>query len=211
MNNTKHLDRKYKAILVDFDGVLRQWPDSDISIESKYGLLPGSIREAAFEPFLLNQAIRGTITDEKWRAQIADNLQKAQPDSDVASAIKEWSAGTGKINAEVLSLLTSCKPNSEILLLTNATSRLSEDLEISGLDNWFSEVLNSSDLGSVKPEPEIFQAAVEACNCKLDEIVYIDDSQPNTQAATNAGIFSHHYTDLNSCKQFLSKIGLPGE
>ena len=200
----------FSALLVDFDGVIRQWPSTDTSIETKHGLDIGSIRSAAFNPELLDPAIRGIINDEKWRTTVADYLQSQQPNSDATSAINEWSAGSGEIDADVLELLSACKSRTEILLLTNATSRLSEDLAVLGLDNWFTKVLNSSDLGIIKPEPEIFKTAIMACDCSIDEIVYIDDSLSNTIAAANAGILTHRYTSLNSCKQFLSDIGLLG-
>lgn len=99
----------------------------------------------------------------------------------------------------------------KIVLLTNATSRLNEDLEILGLDSWFTDVINSSQTGSIKSEPEIYRTAIRACGCTVEEIVYIDDSQENTLAASQMGILSHHYTGVAECKQYLAKLGLFGD
>lgn len=210
VSNEKRQDSRYKAILVDFDGVLRQWNASDNIIESKYGLTQGSIQNSAFDKELLDQAIRGIITDRRWRSLIAENLQASQPASDAFSAIEEWSSSAGEINAELLSLLSCCKSQTEILLLTNATSRLNEDLAALGLGNWFTGVINSSETGIVKPEPEIYEAAINACNCAVGNIVYIDDSLENTLAASRVGILSHHYAGVAGCKQFLEEIDLLG-
>ena len=200
---------RYKAILVDFDGVLRQWSSLDSGIEKKYGLSFGSIRKVAFQSNVLDKAIRGLITDEQWRQDIIDILQEDQPGLNVPSAITEWSASCGEIDRELLALLSACKPITEILLLTNATSRLDQDLAALGLDNWFSKVINSSDVGSVKPEQGIFQTAKQACSCPASEIVYIDDSLENIMAGVEAGMLTHHYSSFDSCKVFLSEVGLP--
>ena len=196
--------------MVDFDGVLRLWPGSNSEIEKKYGLSSGSIHKVAFQSVVLDQAIRGLITDEQWRQNIIDILQETQPAADVPSAITEWSASHGEIDKNLLALLSACKPIAEILLLTNATSRLDEDLAVLELDNWFSKVINSSEVGSVKPELEIFQTAIQACSCPVSEIVYIDDSLGNITAGAETGLSTHHYTSFDRCKVFLSEIGLPG-
>lgn len=211
MNHGPLREHMVKAILVDFDGVLRKWPDSDNLIENSYGLIPGSIREAAFRNDLLDPAIRGLITDKQWRVNIVAVLQATQPDSDVESAINEWSASPGEVDEELLSLLSACKLSTEIMLFTNATSRLNNDLAVLGLDNWFSQVLNSSEMGSVKPEPGMYQAAIESCKCSANEIVYIDDSLQNITEANKEGITSHHYTSIEGCKQFLLDVGLLNE
>jgi len=211
VETAKLQNNKFRAILVDFDGVLRQWPTSDILIEKKYGLPQNSIRLTAFDTELLDQAIRGKIKDEEWRLKIAENLQVSQPDSDAQSAINEWSSYSGEVNAELLGVLASLRSKIKILLVTNATSRLSEDLAILGLDNWFTEVINSSDVGSIKPEQEIYRIAIQACDCSTAEILYIDDSSTNISVARKIGILSHRYTDLEDCKRFLSEIGLSSD
>ena len=210
LKRVKHQKERYRAILVDFDGVLRRWPDSDSEIKKKYGLGSGSIRKMAFQPVVLDKAIRGLITDEQWRQNITDILQQAHPAMDVPSAITEWSESHGEVNVDLLALLSACKSNTEILLLTNATSRLNQDLAALELDNWFTKIINSSEVGSVKPESEIYKKAIQACSCPVSEIVYIDDSLGNATVGAEAGMLTHHYTNFDSCKLFLSEIGLPG-
>ncbi|MFK8069120.1 MAG: HAD family hydrolase [Gammaproteobacteria bacterium] len=196
------------AIFVDLDGVLRHWPTTDSTVELNYNLPLDSIQKIAFEPTLLNLAIRGIITDDDWRSQIVNKLLAEHPTSKAELAITEWSDSPGVIDTKLLNLLSICNSKNGISLVTNATSRLDKDLEALGLIKRFRAVVNSSDVGFIKPEPEIFQYAIQTCTCPANEILFIDDSIENVEAASNAGMMSHRYTGFAECKDYLSKVGM---
>src|SRR5450432_2360682 len=99
---------QYDTILVDLDGVIRVWPESDESIEAAYNLPIDAIRNTAFSPELLNLAITGEITDEEWRARIAEQLRGEFPGTDAQGALTQWSSQTGDVDQGVLSLLRKC-------------------------------------------------------------------------------------------------------
>lgn len=47
----------------------------------------------------------------------------------------------------------------------------------------YSALIDSSEVGSIKPEEEIYQVAAEKTNCHPDEILLVDDSRSNVMAA----------------------------
>jgi hypothetical protein len=61
----------FRALLIDFDGVIRRWPASEANLETRYGLPAGAIRSVAFAPALLLPAITGEVSDESWRAGVS--------------------------------------------------------------------------------------------------------------------------------------------
>lgn len=66
-----------RAILTDFDGVLRHFPkERDAAIEYEFHLPPGILSKTAFQTGLLYSAVTGQITDEQWRSSIVDSLSK---------------------------------------------------------------------------------------------------------------------------------------
>jgi hypothetical protein len=80
-----------RALLCDFDGVLRPWPVSDAErIEADFNLPLGALAEAAFAPGLLFEATTGAISDEEWRERIADVLV-AQHGDGARAAVAAWS------------------------------------------------------------------------------------------------------------------------
>jgi FMN phosphatase YigB (HAD superfamily)/DNA-binding XRE family transcriptional regulator len=51
----------------------------------------------------------------------------------------------------------------------------------------FDVIIDSSEVGTIKPEPEIFEIATQKAGCKPEEILLIDDSRANLIAAERNG------------------------
>jgi len=94
------------------------------------------------------------------------------------------------------------------VLLTNATSRLGEDLRSLGLHRRFAAVVNSSDVGVAKPAAEIFRMALERAGATADRALFIDDTPANVQAARALGIRSHRFTAHAAMSTFLRHAGV---
>ena len=144
-----------KCVFFDFDGVLRSWDYEANTMEEEYGFPHGGMWEVAFTPENVVPAIRGEITDEQWRSNVAQMLTEKFPDSDVSGAMDAWQKHYGVLVPEVLEIITECKAKVPIAMLSNATSRLNYDLEKLGIADLFDFVFNASEIGSIKPEPDI--------------------------------------------------------
>lgn len=51
----------------------------------------------------------------------------------------------------------------------------------------FDAIIDSSEVGSVKPEKRIYEVAIQRAGVKPEEILFIDDSRPNLMAAERFG------------------------
>ncbi len=200
--------RNYKAVLIDLDGVLRLWPSTYDSLERSFGLPPHSISKVAFDSKLLYSVISGEISDEEWRVRVEKALKAAYSGANVGGAIAAWSSPIGEVNRPVLDLIVQVRKNLKVVLVTNATSRLAKDLNELGLKEYFDVVINSSEIGHVKPSKEIFVAAVAAGSARVDEALFVDDSIPNIKAATELGITTHHFTGSDALSKFLREMGI---
>ena len=204
------MEARFDTILVDFDGVLRHWPATDRGIEERRGLPLGSIRAEAFSPGRLGDAIRGRVTDAAWRHGVAEALERSHPGADAVGAVEAWSRSPGTVDADALALLRRYEPPGGIVLFTNATSRLDDDLEALGVRGAFRAVVNSSEVGSAKPEPEMFRAGIRACGGDPDRILYVDDALENVESGRAMGIASHRHRPDRSLERFLLESGLTG-
>jgi len=193
-----------QALLTDLDGVIRRWdPAIEQRAEQATGLPAGALRQAAFAPDLLHGAITGQITDELWRTQVAERLQTLFPTVDAAQAVALWSASAGAVDGAVLELVRACRQKVPVILVTNATSRLPQDLQRLGLSEEFDHIINSSVVGYCKPHPAIFQTALATVGVAAPDAVFVDDGAGNVAAASQLGLIGHFYQDLDGLKAAL--------
>jgi putative hydrolase of the HAD superfamily len=193
-----------RALLVDFDGVLRIWP----RLGEDLGIPEPEIQRAAFAPALLREAVTGALSDEAWRDRIASVLSVKYGDRLARAAVARWSLPCGVIVPEIAALLRRIAPNVRVVLATNATSRLPRDLQALGLSGLFDSLANSSEIGHAKPDMEFFQAALSLAGISARKALFVDDAAENVAAASALGIAAHHFKSAGLMEQFLREQGV---
>ncbi len=68
----------------------------------------------------------------------------------------EWSVRIGDIDHDVRLLIEGLKPTYRVALLSNATSRLEDDLRAHHINGLFDVVFNTSSIGVAKPSLSVF-------------------------------------------------------
>lgn len=116
----------FDAVLCDFDGVVHVWdPDGMTALDRAWGLAEGTLAGAAFEGGLLRAAVTGRLSDEEWRSRIADELTPVCGSAERArDLVAAWTALTGRVDPDVMELLTEVRRTVPVVLLSNATTRL---------------------------------------------------------------------------------------
>lgn len=198
----------HPALLIDFDGVLRHWPAFEAPIERQHGLPPGSLRRTALDPQLLAALVDGRLADADWRSEVATRLQRAFPAAAVEAAVRQWSAFSGELNQTLWHMLQTRHAHWRLVLVSNASSRLPQDLAALGLADAFDAVVNSSAIGVTKPQPAFFHEALRRAGSSPAAAVFIDDTEENVQAAAALGLRSHHYRDPDGAVAFLRDNGV---
>jgi putative hydrolase of the HAD superfamily len=72
----------------------------------------------------------------------------------------------------------------------------------------FDALVMSCEVGAVKPEPRIFQLALERAGCAPDEAAFFDDLPEFVEAANALGIRGHLFTDAATFDTQLKALGL---
>lgn len=175
--------RPIRAILIDLDGVVRSWDGVRATWPRDLAVSLDALHSVAFAPDLLPEAITGRITDEEWRAEVARRLRPRYAAAAVDAALAAWSEPAGEVDHDVLALVASWRHHVPVGLITNATSRLPDDLATLGLTESFDVIVNSSAIGVVKPDAGIFRYALEQLDALPDEAIFIDDTAGHIAAA----------------------------
>ncbi|MCH8230837.1 MAG: HAD-IA family hydrolase [Chloroflexi bacterium] len=197
-----------KCVFFDFDGVLRNWEYDQESLDAVFGIPIDVFREVAFAPENVVPAVRGEITDEEWRANVGRILKTRFPGRDVEGALEFWSGRTGELAIEVLEIVRECKSKLPVALMTNATSKLNQDLESLGIANLFDHVINASEVGSVKPESEIYLYALKLVGIEPHEAFFTDDMPENVEMAAQLGYVGHVFETPEGLRTALTKAGV---
>ncbi|ALG08841.1 HAD-IA family hydrolase [Kibdelosporangium phytohabitans] len=190
-----------RALLIDFDGVLRHRdPEIAARCERQAGLPAGSLLATAFRPELLTAAATGEITQREWQDRIAHALTERFPGADVTAAVAECFGHVGYIDEEVLAIVDAVRPHATVCLISNATDRLHRDLAALGIADRFEHAVASADLGVTKPDPRVFAALARLAGAPAKRCLMVDDTPANTEAARRAGMTGHTFTSAANLK-----------
>lgn len=192
-----------EVLIIDLDGVVRQWDRSvATAAECRHDLPLGSIENEAFAGAAFLDAITGTISDIEWRRRITESLISRFGPS-AGQAVSEWSSAIGAVNVEVLEVTRLQRTRMRVALFSNATSRLPDDLKSLALDTEFDAVFNSSELHLAKPSSESFLAVADTLDCRPEDCLFVDDTLRHVVAASDLGMTSHHFVSVPGLVGFL--------
>jgi len=74
--------------------------------------------------------------------------------------------------------------------------------------NLFTRNCNSHDVGYVKPDPRVFQKAIEWSGKNPEDLIFVDDKESNISAATAEGISGVHFTTPEKLIDDLKALGV---
>jgi FMN phosphatase YigB (HAD superfamily) len=113
------------------------------------------------------------------------------------------------IDNDLIDLIEGLKVNYKVALLANFVFEwLDEILRFHDLYRVFDEVVISSLYKARKPEPEIYQKALDLLNVNPTEALLIDDKQSYVDGAQLCGMSALLYTTMPNLRQDLYKEGV---
>jgi FMN phosphatase YigB (HAD superfamily) len=197
------------VLLLDLDGVLRVWdPQLNRSVETTYGLPEGALTAAAAASDRLDLALTGAMDDRSWRDSLAEDIVRAHGE-ECRDAVEAWMMPAGSVDTDVLEVVRRARSSMRVMVLTNATTRLADDLDVLGLTDEVDGAVSSADLGLAKPDPDVFSRMALRHRLMFSEIAYVDPSATNIAVAEILGIRSHHYADAEGLGEFVDGLVQP--
>lgn len=168
--------------VLDLDGVLRLWPaNSEVeALETRHGLPRRTFATLALDQQLLTLVTTGRLSKAEWRSLVASQVGK--------DATDEWFNRPTTIDATVLAEVDALRANgTRVVLFSNGTDELDDELERLDLLVHFDRVYNSAALGWCKPAPQAFAAVCKLEQCKPASLWLVDDRIENIRAAVASG------------------------
>lgn len=116
---------------------------------------------------------------------------------------------SAEIDYDVIEIIKALKKNYKIAIISNSPSRLiREILADHDLERYFDEIVVSSEVGFIKPSPDIFNFTLNKLSITPHEAIFIDDNKQNTDAAEKIGIKGIQFISAPQLKNDLASEGL---
>jgi putative hydrolase of the HAD superfamily len=74
------------------------------------------------------------------------------------------------------------------------------------IDALFDPVVISGEVGMRKPNPDIFHHTLELLDIPPDEVVFVDDAEPNIEGAARVGLHTVHHTGARATRAALTHL-----
>lgn len=94
-----------------------------------------------------------------------------------------------------IEILTYLKPSYKLHIITNGFSEIQNaKIEKSGIKPFFTELITSDEVGFKKPNPKVFEYALNKANAKRQESIMIGDSlEADIEGAVHVGLQAIHF------------------
>ena len=194
-----------KAVFFDLGGVIvrTEFQAPRQQLAERLGMEYEDLSKIVFDSESGVRASMGEITSVDHWALVLQRLRR--PASELALIRDEFFAGD-IVDRTLVDYIRSLRGNYKTGLISNAWSDLRDFVVREKFDDAFDKMIISAEVGAVKPEPKIFQIALEQFGVKPKEAVFVDDFYVNIEGCEKVGIKGIHFKDAESTLKQLKEL-----
>lgn len=191
------------CVIFDLDGVIRHYDSAFVSgVEARFGLDPGTLNQAAYEPALLERLTTGKLSRKAWVREIGERTGHSE-------AATAWGEQPFEIDREAIALSDELRGLGLLTaVLTNGTDTVAAELEGRDVTGHFDAIFNSATIGWAKPDPRAFLAVTDALDVPPAECLFTDDSPSKLTGASLLGMATHLFRGMAGLRAALAGTGV---
>lgn len=197
---------KYKAIVFDFNGVIFGNPsfEFDRKISKIIGVSVDDFKKIYRQHN--NSYNIGLTSLEKLWSDILTDFNKVS----ILPEVLELVNSPRLINQNVISIIKNLKEKGYRLgIFSNFTKSGAQLIKNNSLiTSLFDTIVISAEIALAKPNRDAYEYLISKLNLSPQEILFIDDSQINIEAAERVGIKSIIFKNSSNLQSELIKIGV---
>ena len=194
-----------KAVFFDLGGVIvrTEFQAPRQQLADRLGMDYDDLNKLVFDSDTGVKASTGEISSADHWAFVIKRLKR--PDSEVTAIREEFFAGD-IVDRTLVEYIRSLRGKYKTGLISNAWSDLRDFIVREKFDDAFDKMIISAEVGAMKPEPKIYQIALEQFEVRPNEAVFVDDFYINIEGCEKVGIKGIHFKDAESTLQQLKKL-----
>ena len=195
-----------KGVIFDVGGVLLRTHDQSgrRKWETRLGLKPGELAYLVFDSELGRQAQLGQATLEEAWAWVGTYLGLSR--EQLASLKRDFWSGDW-LDQELCDYIRGLRPRYRTGMLSNnwASDGRAMAQEL-GIADCFDVFVTSAEIGVMKPDPRIYQVALDRLRISPPEGIFVDDFVENVEAARRLGMRAVHFSDSTQARDQLNEL-----
>ncbi len=172
-------------------------------LAERLGLPLETLVRAIFDSESARQASLGQIRAEQHWQQVMQDLglspQQAEP---IATEFFQGDA----MDEDLVGFIRSLRPVYRTALISNAWSDLRDFLIRQRIADAFDEIVVSAEVGLMKPDPRIYDLALQRLGVAPQEAVFLDDFGENVEAARAIGMHAIQFVEPQVALQELKQL-----
>lgn len=194
-----------KAVFFDLGGVIvrTEFQAPRQQLAERLGMEYDDLVKIVFDSDSGIKATTGEINSDAHWDSVLKRLKR--PASELVAIRDEFFAGD-IVDRTLLDYIRSLRSKYKTGLISNAWSDLRDFIVREKFDDAFDTLIISSEVGAAKPEPKIFQIALEQFGVRPNEAVFVDDFLINIEGCEKVGMKGIHFEDPETALQQLKKL-----
>jgi len=201
------MNSELSVILFDLGGVLVELPDRPISTD---WLDPAPSSGQELSDWLTSPAAKafekGEISPVQFVDEIVSEMKLAISQEELLTYFTFWPKG---LFPGTKALIGRILPHYSLAIFSNTNElhwpRLMIEMELEGhFDYYFA----SFQMKMAKPDPAAFRYVIKALSREPSEILFLDDSQLNVEAARRIGMKAERVSGIGQVERILSEYGV---
>ncbi|MEX0682992.1 MAG: HAD family phosphatase [Dehalococcoidia bacterium] len=208
-----------KAVFFDFGGVLLQHMDGvdHKALEARFGLEDRTLMRCLYRDSRYMEFQVGGCTHEEWQGSIREAAVALLGAEKATEVLAAYEKAERPLNPDMMSLVTRLRATGYLTgIISNTIPGLEERISDRDaqyppedrLATLFDVRVGSGDIGIAKPDPAIFQHALEKAGMDAEASVFTDDVAAYAEAASSLGMRGFHFTGYEKFASDLRSVGV---
>ena len=194
-----------RAVFFDFGGVIlrTEFQAPRQKLAERFNMDYDDIDKAVFACESSRCASLGEISEETHWLEV---MKKFKLPASEAKAFQDAFFGGDVIDRELVQYIQSLRGGLHTGLISNAWSGLRGYMTKEKVIDAFDSITISAEVGAAKPQPKIYEFALQQAKANADEAVFVDDTDVNIEACEKIGMKGVLFKDPEKSLKDLKRL-----